>query len=360
MLPSIPVGVLGATGAVGQRFISLLAHHPWFELTDLLASERSAGKRYGDAVNWILESPLPPDVANMRVKVACANGKPGKPGSPIGARVLFSALPSEDAEEMEPALAAAGHYIFSNASPYRMTADVPLVVTEINPEHLNLVKTQQANRGWEGFIVCNANCTATHLVGALHPLDLAFGLDKVFVATMQAASGAGYPGVPSLDLIDNIMPHSYGEEDKVQEEPLKIMGTLAGGTIEPASFKVSAHCHRVGVVDGHYEAVSVALRRQATIDEMIGAFRSYRRLPQELQLPSAPDPAVIVMDQLNRPQTRLDRMAGNGMATVVGRIRPCNLFDWRFSLLGHNTIRGAAGGSILNAELMVHQGMIAR
>lgn len=348
----IPVGVLGATGAVGQRFISLLAHHPWFELTDLLASERSAGKRYGDAVNWILESPLPPLVANMGVKL-------GKPGN-IDARVLFSALPTDDAEEMEPVLAAAGHYIFSNASSYRMTEDVPLVVTEINPEHLNLVKTQQANRGWDGFIVCNANCTATHLVGALHPLDLAFGLDKVFVATMQAASGAGYPGVPSLDLIDNIMPHSYGEEDKVQAEPLKIMGTLADGAIEPASFKVSAHCHRVAVVDGHYEAVSVALRCQTSIDDMIDAFRCYRRLPQELQLPSAPDPAVIVMDQVNRPQTRLDRMAGNGMATVVGRIRPCNLFDWRFSLLGHNTIRGAAGGSILNAELMVHQEMIAR
>lgn len=348
----IPVGVLGATGAVGQRFISLLAQHPWFELTDLLASERSAGKRYGDAVNWILESPLSPDVANMSVRL-------GKPGN-IKARVLFSALPTDDAEVMEPALAAAGHYIFSNASSYRMTADVPLVVTEINPEHLNLVKTQQANRGWEGFIVCNANCTATHLVGALHPLDLAFGLDKVFVATMQAASGAGYPGVPSLDLIDNIMPHSYGEEDKVQAEPLKIMGTLVSGAIEPASFKVSAHCHRVAVVDGHYEAVSVALRRQASLDDMIDAFRGYHRLPQELQLPSAPNPAVIVMDQVNRPQTRLDRMAGNGMATVVGRIRPCNLFDWRFSLLGHNTIRGAAGGSILNAELMVHQGMIAR
>ncbi len=348
----IPVGVLGATGAVGQRFISLLADHPWFEITDLLASERSAGKRYGDAANWVLETPMPRTVADMTVKL-------GTPGN-IEARILFSALPTEDADVMEPALAGAGHYIFSNASSYRMTEDVPLVVTEINPEHLNLVRTQQANRGWQGFIVCNANCTATHLVGALHPLDLAFGLDKVFVATMQAASGAGYPGVPSLDLIDNVMPHSYGEEDKVQAEPIKIMGTLVDGGIRPASFKVSAHCHRVPVVDGHYEAVSVALRRPASGDDMIAAFRSYRRLPQELQLPSAPDPAVMVMDQLNRPQTRLDRMAGRGMATVVGRIRPCNLFDWRFSLLGHNTIRGAAGGSILNAELMVQQGMIAR
>lgn len=348
----IPVGVLGATGAVGQRFISLLADHPWFRLTDLLASERSAGKRYGEAVNWVLDTPLAPHVADMPLKL----GRPGQ----IEARVLFSALPTDEAQEMEPILAAAGHFVFSNASAYRMTPDVPLVVTEINPDHLALVKTQQANRGWEGFLVCNANCTATHLVGALHPLELAFGLDKVFVATMQAASGAGYPGVPSLDLIDNIMPHSYGEEDKVETEPLKIMGKLAGDAIEMAGFKISAHCHRVPVVDGHFEAVSVALRRAATRDDIIAAFRSYRQLPQELGLPSAPDPAVVVRDQLHRPQPRLDRMAGKGMATVVGRIRPCNLFDWRFSLLGHNTIRGAAGGSILNAELMVHQGYIGQ
>lgn len=348
----IPVGILGATGAVGQRFISLLANHPWFQITDLLASQRSAGKRYGDAVNWVLDAPLPAHVAGMTLKL----GRPDQ----IGARILFSALPTEEAQEMEPVLAEAGHFVFSNASSYRMTPDVPLVVTEINPDHLALVKTQQANRGWDGFIVCNANCTATHLVGALHPLDLAFGLDKVFVATMQAASGAGYPGVPSLDLIDNVMPHSYGEEDKVQAEPLKIMGRLVDGGIQPADFKISAHCHRVSVVDGHFEAVSVALRRSASFEEIVDAFRSYRSLPQELGLPSAPDPAVIVRDELNRPQPRLDRMAGGGMATVVGRIRPCNLFDWRFSLLGHNTIRGAAGGSILNAELMVHQGAIGR
>lgn len=343
----IPVGILGATGAVGQRFITLLAHHPWFQITDLLASQRSAGKRYGDAVNWILDAPLPAHIAEMTLKL----GQPGQ----IDARILFSALPTDEAQAMEPILAEAGHYIFSNASPYRMTPDVPLVVTEINPDHLALVKQQQAARGWQGFIVCNANCTATHLVGALHPLDQAFGLDQVFVATMQAASGAGYPGVPSLDIIDNVMPHSYGEEDKVQTEPLKIMGRLVEGAIEPAGFRISAHCHRVPVIDGHYEAVSVALRRPAGRDDILDAFRSYRSLPQELRLPSAPDPAVIVRDELNRPQPRLDRMAGGGMATVVGRIRPCNLFDWRFSLLGHNTIRGAAGGSILNAELMLHQ-----
>lgn len=348
----IPVGILGATGAVGQRFISLLSGHPWFQITDLLASQRSAGKRYGDAANWILDAPLPAHIAEMTLKL----GRPGQ----IDARILFSALPTEEAQEMEPLLAEAGHFIFSNASPYRMTPDVPLVVTEINPDHLALVEQQQAARGWQGFIVCNANCTTTHLVGALHPLERAFGLDKVFVATMQAASGAGYPGVPSLDIIDNVMPHSYGEEDKVQTEPLKIMGRLADGAITPAEFRISAHCHRVPVIDGHYEAVSVALRRPAGRDEIIDAFRSYRSLPQELRLPSAPDPAVIVRDELNRPQPRLDRMAGGGMATVVGRIRPCNLFDWRFSLLGHNTIRGAAGGSILNAELMVHQGEIGQ
>ena len=348
----IPVGILGATGAVGQRFISLLVNHPWFEITDLLASERSAGKRYGDAVNWVLETPLPTPIADLPVKL-------GKAGN-IDARVLFSALPTEDALEMEPVLAAAGHYIFSNASAYRMTEDVPLVVTEINGDHLALVRKQQANRGWEGFLVCNANCTATHLVCALHPLELAFGIDRLFVATMQAASGAGYPGVPSLDLLDNVMPHSYGEEEKVQTEPLKIMGKLGNDAITPADFKISAHCHRVPVIDGHFEAVSIALRTPTSRDDVIDAFRNYRQLPQELGLPSAPDPAIIVLDGVHRPQPRLDRMAGNGMATTVGRIRPCDLLDWRFSLLGHNTIRGAAGGSILNAELMVHQGYISR
>lgn len=346
----IPVGILGATGAVGQRFISLLVDHPWFVITDLLASERSAGKLYGEAVTWILDTPLPEHIAEMPVKLV----KPGQ----AEARVLFSALPAEQALEVEPAFAAAGHFLFSNASAYRMAEDVPLVITEVNPEHLELVRVQQQRRGWEGFIVCNANCTATHLVGALHPLQLAFGLDKVFVATFQAASGAGYPGVPSLDLIDNIVPHNYGEEQKVETEPLKIMGTYANGSIKPAEFVISAHCHRAPVVDGHFEAVSVGLQREATLDDVIEAFQSYRRLPQELGLPSAPDPAVVVVKGVNRPQPRLDRMTGRGMATVVGRIRPCNLLDWRFALLGHNTIRGAAGGSVLNAEFMVHQGYI--
>ena len=347
----IPVGVLGATGAVGQRFVALLAHHPWFRITDLLASERSAGKRYGEAVNWVLETPLPSSIAEMPVKL-------GRPGG-ITAQILFSALPTDEAAELEPQLAAAGHYIFSNASAHRMEPDVPLVVTEINPDHLELVRVQQARRGWEGFIVCNANCTATHLVGALHPLHLAFGVERVFVATLQAASGAGYPGVPSLDLIDNILPHSYGEEEKVQTEPRKIMGTLTDGVVRPADLTISAHCHRVPVIDGHYEAVSVALRQPATREDLLTAFRCYRRLPQELRLPSAPDPAVVVLEATNRPQPRLDRMAGNGMATVVGRIRPCHLFDWRFSLLGHNTIRGAAGGSLLNAELAWRRGILA-
>ncbi|MCO6451561.1 MAG: aspartate-semialdehyde dehydrogenase [Caldilineales bacterium] len=346
-MSKIPVGILGATGAVGQRFISLVAGHPWFEITDLLASERSAGKRYGDAVKWILDTPLPRQIADMPVKL----GRAGE----ADARVLFSALPSGRAKEMEPLFAAAGHYIFSNASAYRMAADVPLVITEVNPDHVAMVRVQQERRGWEGFIVCNANCTTTHLVGALHPLDLAFGIDKAFVATLQAASGAGYPGVPSLDLIDNVVPHDFGEEHKVETEPLKIMGGYADGAFIPADFKISAHCHRVPVIDGHFEAVSVELHSKASADDMVEAFRSYRRLPQELGLPSAPDPAVVVIDGMFRPQPRLDRMIGKGMATAVGRIRPCNLLDWRFSLLGHNTIRGAAGGSILNAELMVHQ-----
>lgn len=351
-MKKIPVGILGATGAVGQRFIQLLLDHPWFEVTDLLASERSAGQRYGDAVNWILDTPLPRGIADLPVKLS----QPGQAGS----RVLFSALPSGEAREQEPAFAAVGHYIFSNASAYRMAEDVPLMITEVNPDHAGMIEVQQARRRWEGFIICNANCTTTHLVGGLHPLDVAFGIDKVFVATLQAASGAGYPGVPSLDLIDNVVPHDYGEEHKVETEPLKIMGGFTDGAFVDADFKISAHCHRVPVIDGHFEAVSVQLRTKATESDMHEAFRSYRQLPQELELPSAPDPAVVVIEGMFRPQPRLDRMAGKGMATVIGRIRPCNLLDWRFSLLGHNTIRGAAGGSILNAELLVHQGRISR
>ena len=347
-MPSkIPVGIIGATGAVGQRFISLLADHPWFEITDLLASPRSAGRRYGDVVNWILSEPLPTRIADMTIKQA-DTGR-------AEARVLFSALPASDARTLEPLFASKGHYIFSNASAFRMAEDVPLVITEVNPDHLDMISVQQARRGWEGFIVCNANCTTTHLVGALHPLHLAFGVEKVFVATLQAASGAGYPGIPSMDLIDNIVPHSYGEEEKVETEPRKIMGKYAGGRFEYADMLITAHCHRVPVLDGHSEAVSVALTREANQEEIIDAFQSYRQLPQELGLPSAPDPAVVVVEGMHRPQPRLDRMAGRGMATVVGRIRPCNLLDWRFSLLGHNTIRGAAGGSILNAELMAYR-----
>ena len=346
MTQKIPVGIIGATGAVGQRFISLLADHPWFEITDLLASHRSAGQRYGDVVNWVLSDPLPASIADMTVRQADAGE--------ADARVLFSALPASDARTLEPLFASKGHYIFSNASAFRMAEDVPLVITEVNPGHLEMIPVQQQRRGWEGFIVCNANCTTTHLVGALHPLQLAFGIDKVFVATLQAASGAGYPGIPSMDLIDNIVPHSYGEEEKVETEPRKIMGDFADGHFRFADMAITAHCHRVPVLDGHSEAVSVALSQPATRDDIIDAFRSYRQLPQELGLPSAPDPAVVLVEGMHRPQPRLDRMAGRGMATVVGRIRPCNLLDWRFSLLGHNTIRGAAGGSILNAELMAY------
>ncbi len=342
----IPVGIIGATGAVGQRFISLLSDHPWFEITDLLASSRSAGRRYGDVVNWVLSDPLPRRVADMTVRQA-DEGQ-------ADARVLFSALPASDARTLEPLFASKGHYIFSNASAFRMAEDVPLVITEVNPDHLDMIPVQQQRRGWDGFIVCNANCTTTHLVGALHPLHLAFGVEKVFVATLQAASGAGYPGIPSMDLIDNVVPHSYGEEEKVETEPRKIMGDFSADSFAFADMTITAHCHRVPVLDGHSEAVSVALSKPATRDDIIEAFRTYRQLPQELGLPSAPDPAVVLVEGMHRPQPRLDRMAGHGMATVVGRIRPCNLLDWRFSLLGHNTIRGAAGGSILNAELMAY------
>ena len=350
MSQKIAVGIVGATGAVGQRFVTLLSQHPWFKITDLLASERTAGKRYGEVVNWVLDTPLSADIADMPVRLADAGE--------ADARILFSALPAAEARHLEPLFAGRGHYIFSNASAFRMAEDVPLVITEVNPEHLAMVQVQQQRRGWDGFIVCNANCTTTHLVGALHPLQMAFGVDKVFVATLQAASGAGYPGIPAMDMIDNIVPHSYGEEEKVETEPRKIMGRFEEGRFVFADMTLTAHCHRVSVLDGHSEAVSVALRTPATREQIIEAFRSYRRLPQILKLPSAPEPAVALVEGMHRPQPRLDRMAGAGMATVVGRIRACNLLDWRFSLLGHNTIRGAAGGSILNAELMVAQGKL--
>jgi aspartate-semialdehyde dehydrogenase len=348
----IKVGVLGATGAVGQRFIQLLDGHPWFEITALCASERSAGKRYGDIARWNLRGDMPAAVRHMVVQEC-------EPGPDC--QIVFSALPSETAGEIEAAFAAAGYIVCSNARNHRYDADVPLLIPEVNPEHLALIDVQRANRGWEGYITTNPNCSTTHLVSALHPLHQRFGVKKLFVVTMQAVSGAGYPGVSSMDILDNVVPYISGEEEKMeQKEPHKLLGLFNGKSITYADFVVSAHCNRVATRNGHLEAISVEFEEQPTLDEVKQAWLDYKPLPQQLGLPSAPQPALLYDERPDRPQPRLDRLAGTvpGMATVMGRLRPDPLFHYKFMCLGHNTIRGAAGGSLLNAELLVAQGYV--
>jgi aspartate-semialdehyde dehydrogenase len=350
MQKKLRVGVLGATGAVGQRFIEQLADHPWFELAVLAASSNSAGKRYGDACRWLLSADMPPGVADMIVQDTAPGGD---------CEIVFSALPGDRAGETEEAFAAAGYGVFSNASAHRTDADVPLLIPEVNPDHLALIETQRAKRGWHnGFIVTNPNCTAIMLTMALAPLQAAFGIKAVLVTTMQALSGAGYPGVPSLDALDNVIPYIGGEEDKVASEPRKMLGRLQGGRIEYADFVVSPHCNRVSTREGHLETVSLALRQPATPEAVIAAWRAWHPLPQQLQLPTAPLPPLVVRSEPDRPQTRLDRDAGQGMAVTVGRVRACEVLDVKFVVLGHNTIRGAAGASVLNAELMLAQGLL--
>ena len=350
----IKIGILGATGAVGQRFAQLLADHPWFEAGVLTASDRSAGKRYADACKWLLRGGMPPALADMVLVPTEAAAIPGD------VRLLFSALPSGNAGAVEEELAAAGFAVCSNAASHRMDPDVPLLIPDVNPEHTALIAVQQARRGWKnGFIVTNPNCTTTHLVCALKPLHDAFGLAAVNVVSMQAISGAGYPGVSAMDILDNVIPYIGGEEEKVEIEPRKLLGTLTDDGIALADFLVSAQCNRVAVRNGHTEAVSVKLKRPAGQAKVAAAFTSYRGEPQRLGLPSAPNPAIILHTEVDRPQPRLDRLAGNGMATCVGRLRPDPLFDYKFIVLGHNTIRGAAGGALLNGELLHAQGYLA-
>ncbi len=346
---TVKVAVIGATGAVGQRFVQLLANHPWFRISALAASERSTGKTYAEACNWVLETPMPEEVRGMPVVPAEPN---------VDADVVFSALPAELARELEPKFAGAGYPVFSNASAFRYEKDVPLVITEVNPDHMQMVELQKRSRGWKGFIVTNANCSTTHLTLALKPLQDAFGLDAVFVATMQAVSGAGYPGVPSMDILGNVIPYIGKEEWKLETEPLKILGSFDGERVRSAGFSISAHANRVPVKDGHTEVVSVRLKTKASPKEIERALREFKGEPQALGLPSAPSRPVVVMGEPDRPQPRFDLMVENGMATVVGRIRECPILDYKFVLLGHNTIRGAAGGSILNAELAFAKGLL--
>jgi aspartate-semialdehyde dehydrogenase len=348
----IKVGVLGATGAVGQRFVQMLQGHPWFELAELYASERSAGKRYADACKWNLRGDMPPHLRDVTLL-------PGAPGGDC--RIVFSAMPAETAGEVEAAFAAAGYIVCSNARNHRYDPDVPLLIPEVNPEHLGLIEVQKRKRGWAGYITTNPNCSTTHMVSALHPLHERFGVTKVFVVTMQAVSGAGYPGVSSMDILDNVVPYIGGEEEKMEhKEPHKLLGTFDGESIRYADFVVSAHCNRVPVRNGHLVAMSVEFARKPAQEEIVAAWRDYRPLAQQLGLPSAPQPAIIYDERSDRPQPRLDRLAGTvpGMATVVGRLRPDPLFHYKFLSLGHNTIRGAAGGSLLNAELLVAQGYL--
>jgi aspartate-semialdehyde dehydrogenase len=352
----IKVGILGATGAVGQRFIHLLAEHPWFEVAALTASDRSVGKAYGEAAKWLIRGGMPPGVAEMRLV-------PTDPGAiDPDVRLLFSALPGSPAGLVESELADAGFAVCSNASAHRMDTDVPLLIPDVNPEHSALIHGQKRKRLAQGkqpgYIVTNPNCTSTHLVCALKPLHDAFGLEGVNVVTMQALSGAGYPGVASLDILDNVVPYIGGEEEKIEIEPRKLLGLVNDDAIDYADFLVSAQANRVAVRNGHLEAVSVKLRQRASLDQVAEAFRSYRGEPQRMGLPSAPQPAIILHSEPDRPQPRLDRLAGKGMATSVGRLRPDPLFDYKFVVLGHNTIRGAAGGALLNAELLYAQGLL--
>lgn len=350
----IPVAVLGATGMVGQRFIELLQGHPWFELVGLAASEQRAGRPYAEVAQWRLAgSEMPGQVARMPV-VAC------KPEAlPGDVKIVFSALPGEVAGEVEADFARAGVAVFSNAKNYRMAADVPLLIPEVNADHAAAIVEQRKSRGWSGSIVTNANCSATPLVMALKPLQKAFGVRKVMVTTLQAISGAGYPGLPSYDILDNAIPFIGGEEEKVEQETRKMLGDWSEGAgFRDAPMVVSAQCNRVATREGHLECASVELEREADAQEVIAAWENYVPLSQELQLPSAPQHALVYRSEHNRPQTLLDRDAGHGMTVTIGRLRRCPILSYKFALLGHNTIRGAAGGSILNAELCVRQGLI--
>ena len=347
------VGILGATGMVGQRFIQLLSSHPWFEITWIAASDRSAGKRYDEACRWKLDTPLPARIAAMTLQ----------PNQPEGdfPRIIFAALDAAIAHELEPKFAAAGCAVISNSSAFRMTADVPLVVPEVNADHLAMIEGQAWRKQSGGYIVTNPNCCAIGLVLPLAPLQAAFGIEKLFVSTMQAVSGAGYPGVASLDILGNVVPFIKNEEEKLQEEVAKLLGEASGNHINMADLQLSAHCNRVAVIDGHTECVSIKLKKPATYEQILEAWASYKPLNgihEGLNLPSAPQQPVEYEDAIDRPQPRLDLMRGNGMATTVGRLRPCSLFDWKFTLLSHNTIRGAAGAAILNAEILAMMGKL--
>jgi aspartate-semialdehyde dehydrogenase len=350
----LPVAVLGATGAVGQAFVRLLANHPWFALVEVAASERSAGKSYAEATRWIGDAPMPAHIARLTV-LEC------DPKS-VRAPVVFSALDSSVAGEAEAAFARAGRSVLSNAKNYRMEPDVPLVIAEVNPDHLEVIQQQRKNRNWSGAIVTNGNCAAIAAVLPLAPLHEQFGVTRVFAATMQAVSGAGYPGVPSLDILGNVIPFIKDEEPKLEAEIRKFLGRrdVDAGRIEDAGIVVSSHTNRVAVEHGHTVVMSIELERKADIEEIEAALSGWRGASDACGLPSSPDRPLLVMAEPDRPQPRRDVDAGSGMSVSVGRIRKDPMFDVRLVALGHNIIRGAAGASVLNAELMAATGRIER
>ena len=349
MQNKIPVGILGATGIVGQRFIQMLEHHPWFEVAWLAASDRSEGRPFGEAARWRLKTAIPGQVAAMKIAPAKPEGAP---------RVVFAALDSSIAAELEPRFAESGCAVISNSSALRMQKDVPLVIPEVNPDHVKLLECQAWRKKSGGYVVTNPNCSAIGLVLALAPLERQFGLETVMAVTMQAVSGAGYPGVASLDILGNVIPFISKEEEKMEEETHKLLGVLNGAGVVPAGFAMSAQCNRVAVEDGHTESVSVKLKKAALPEEIISAWNEFRSLPQELRLPSAPEQPVQYLSANDRPQPRFDTDCGRGMTASVGRLRPCGVLDWKFTVLSHNTIRGAAGAALLNAELLKAQGYI--
>ncbi len=344
----LDVAVLGGTGAVGQRFIKLLENHPWFHVAEVIGSDRSAGHIYGEIVRWVLDDEPPAEVLDLPVKPLDAD---------FDSPLIFSALPKDAAYTREVELAAAGHVVCTNAAAHRMDEDVPLLLPEVNSDHLGLVDVQRRKRGWTGAIVANSNCTAMPVVMSLAPL-LPFGVTKVMIVSMQALSGAGYPGVPSLDTVDNVVPYIGGEEEKLVEEPQKMLGSFNGETVDLLDAVISPSCNRVTVIDGHMVNMAVELAAKPSLEAVIDAWNHYRGADPVPALPSAPEQPTRYLVQQDRPQTRRDRNAGHGMTTSIGRLRPDPLLGYKFVALSHNTIRGAAGGSILNAELLAAQGYL--
>lgn len=346
----IPVAILASTGSVGQRFVQLLNGHPWFEVIALTGSDRSVGRSYEEACHWILSEPMPDWARKMPVL-------PTEPDE-IPVRLAFSALPADIARQAEPLFAQAGMLVCSNASAFRQAKDVPILLPEVNPDHTLLVKSQHRIHGWKGGIITNPNCTSTGMTVVLKALQNSFGLKKVFAVSLQAISGAGYPGVASMDILDNVIPNIDGEEEKVEWEPRKMLGKLRGDGIELAPVVISAQTNRVAVLDAHLVCLTIELIEKPTLEQVGAALCNYLVPEIAADLPSAPQPPIILRSEQDRPQPRLDRMAGRGMTTVVGRLRPDPLLDFKMVVLSHNTIRGAAGGAIYNGELAVRMGLV--